>query len=722
MRILDDGLDKMAANTERATAIRCLVSLAVAAITAFVLPLRISALWLIAMYAIEIWGAVARAFVFKNRRGTRIARCAHLITAGAVSCGWIVLGYFLWTSGAPAAPVCAAALWLSVIYFGQTNAIDSPIGLIVTGASPAAGMLLIVGLSSNHLSSSVGPVWALLALAVAFAGEGAARGLIARRRFSDAQGRIIDSEARYRVLADNVTDIIALTRLDGKRLYMSPSIEQALGYTAEEMMVASDFQHVHPDDRQEMLTRIGAMADRGGRETMEYRVLHRDGTAIWVETSFAMADVGDSGAGPSFVSVSRQIDARKIMELDLFDARERAEAAAAAKSDFLANMSHELRTPLNAIIGFSGLLKDSPALGTGEARHAQLIHDASATLLEIVNSVLDFSKLEAGAVALDAQPFDPIDQCRAVAALVQDQAEAKGLEIKITAEGEAGAVIGDAPRLRQVLLNLLANAVKFTAKGLVEVRLIQSPPVDNRQRVRFEVRDSGIGVAEDQVAVIFERFTQGDVSVSRRFGGTGLGLSICKHIVALMGGGIGAASALGEGSTFWFEIELPRAQSARDGGVVAPIEPAALDRSMRLLLAEDVAVNRELIVALLAPFDVKIDTAENGVRAVEAVVKSDYDVVLMDVQMPVMDGLAAARKIRALRRAGARATPIIAMTANVLPEQINRCLECRNERPPGQANQSGQAHRADQPVGRRGGGRAAPRTRRGLKQDRRNFA
>ncbi len=675
MRILDDGLDKMAANTERATAIRCLVSMAVAAITSFVLPWKLSVEWLLSMYAIEAWGLFARSFIFRRRRGTRIARLAHLLTAGLVSLGWLILGYFLWTSGAPAAPVCAAALWLSVIYFGQTNAIDSPVGLLVTGASPAAGMLLIVALSSNQLDSSVGPVWALLALAVAFAGEGASRGLIARRRYSDAQGRIVDSEARYRVLADNVTDIIALTRLDGKRLYMSPSIEQALGYTAEEVLAASDFNSIHSEDLPEVKARMAAMAEHGGRETMEYRVLHKDGRTLWVETSFAVAEMGAADDLPTFVSVTRQIDVRKAMERELIDAREKAEAAAAAKSEFLANMSHELRTPLNAIIGFSGLLKNSSALSAGDGRHARLIHDASATLLEIVNSVLDFSKLEAGAVALEAQPFDSLDQARAVAALVRDQATAKGLEIAISFTGDPGAVVGDAPRLRQVLLNLLANAVKFTAEGQVEIRVSQTPAGPDSRRLRFEVKDSGIGIAEDQLAAIFERFTQGDVSVSRRFGGTGLGLSICKHIVALMGGEIGAESKIGDGSTFWFEITAPSAEFVAVDGASAAVEPASLDRPMRLLVAEDVAVNRELITALLEPFDVQIDMAENGVRAVEAVEKADYDIILMDVQMPIMDGLAAARKIRSLKRAAARSTPIIAMTANVLPDQINKCLD-----------------------------------------------
>ncbi|MHB8529091.1 MAG: sensor histidine kinase, partial [Caulobacteraceae bacterium] len=524
IRILDDGLDTMVANAQRRASLRCAVMLAVAAITVLILPWRLCAIWLGAMLSAEIWARFARSVLFRNQRGTSLARLAHLATAGAVLGGWMTMGYFLWTSGAPAGAVSAAALWLSIIFFGQNYAMDSAAGLVVTGAAPALAMLGIVALAPNPMASGVGPVWALLALAVALAAEGAARGLLARRRFADAQGRIVDSEARYRVLADNVTDVIGLTRLDGKRLYMSPSVEQALGYTPEEMLAAANFDHVHPEDRPDMLARMADMVGRDGRETMEYRVLRRDGTVCWVETSFAVADMGKPGEPPTVVSVSRKIDARKSLERDLIEARKKAEAAAAAKSDFLANMSHELRTPLNAIVGFSGLLEASRTLSAQDSRHAGLIHDASATLMEVVNGILDFSKLEAGAVELETHPFDPLEQARAVIALVADQAAAKGLALAVKAEGEDSALVGDAPRLRQVLLNFVANAVKFTSDGSVGITVRQSSAAEGARRLRFEVKDSGIGVPPDQLAAIFERFTQGDLSVSRRFGGTGLGL------------------------------------------------------------------------------------------------------------------------------------------------------------------------------------------------------
>ena len=326
-----------------------------------------------------------------------------------------------------------------------------------------------------------------------------------------------------------------------------------------------------------------------------------------------------------------------------------------------------------AIVGFSGVLKGSGDLVERDARHVGLIHDASATLLSVVNDVLDFSKLESGGYELDPHPFDPAAIAQSVTALVEQQAQGKDLALSVTMSGETGPLIGDAARLRQVLLNFLSNAVKFTSQGEVKVRLTQTP-VGETRRLRVEVQDSGIGIPAAQLDHVFERFTQADVSVSRRFGGTGLGLAISKRIIETMGGAIGVASEQGVGSTFWFEVSLPVADALADEVATDDVR-GDFDQRLRLLLVEDNPVNRELVTTLLAPFDVDIAIAVNGAEAVDAMGAADFDLVLMDVQMPVMDGLTATRHIRALAKPRAANVPIIAMTANVLPEQIARCVE-----------------------------------------------
>ncbi|AYV47302.1 hybrid sensor histidine kinase/response regulator [Caulobacter flavus] len=493
----------------------------------------------------------------------------------------------------------------------------------------------------------------------------------AERRRCEAEralSRLREHESLYRILANNLTDALLMWWSDGRRRYNSPAIEQLTGYTPAEFLVAPNLLGVSEEDGAKAVAAVRSLKGPTDSRTLEYRFRRKDGRVIWVESTYSLVPQEEGGG---FIATSRDITERKRLAEELARVAAEAQAAAAAKADFLANMTHELRTPLTAIIGFSGLLRQSSALAETDARQVRLIHEASNTLLGVINDVLDFSRLEAG-LEFDAEPFKPCDIARSAAALIESQAQAKGLSVLIEFGPGLKPLLGDAARLSQVMLNFLSNAVKFTSEGQIVISVEQAPTAVG-QRLRMAVRDSGIGLPDDMHEAVFERFIQADAGVARRFGGTGLGLAICKRIIEAMDGRIGVESAPGRGSTFWFEVELPITETVANDLPATP-QPAALERSVRLLLVEDNAANRELIGALLAPFEVEVEMAVDGVAAVDAFKAGKaYDLVLMDVQMPVMDGLTATRRIRALEPMGVR-TPIVAMTANVLPDQIATCM------------------------------------------------
>ena len=351
----------------------------------------------------------------------------------------------------------------------------------------------------------------------------------------------------------------------------------------------------------------------------------------------------------------------------LADARERAEAAMVARQDFLANMSHELRTPLTSILGFTDLLEAS-SLDDEQRRRLARIRDAGAVLLDTLNDVLDFSKLEAGGVDLDARPFALRALLAKAVGIFEAQAGAKGLDLKLEIDPACPEwVEGDGDRLRQVLVNFLGNAVKFTRAGAVTLSATcQGERAAGRVRLELAVSDTGVGVPEAMLDVVFDRFAQAGPEVSRKFGGTGLGLAISKEIVELMGGEIGVDSAVGRGARFWCVLDLPVVAAPEDR---SPEPPRTPSRPLSVLVADDNEANRELIGAMVRAMGHAVDVVADGAAAVEAVAAGGYDLVLMDVQMPRLDGLAATRAIRTFDGERAR-TPVIALSANVLPEQI----------------------------------------------------
>ena len=481
------------------------------------------------------------------------------------------------------------------------------------------------------------------------------------------------SERSYRLLAENVTDVLVKYDHETRLTYVSPSSAELLGRDPMTLLGTRIADLVHPDDRGAVAARLSAWdsTDAESHHGIECRLSHASGGWIWVETNACRLVDGENGADT--IAVIRDFRQRKQIEDRLAAAmetaevaRRQAESANQAKSDFLAAMSHEIRTPLNSIVGFTGLMLDNKVL-EGDLRHqTEIVRSSGSALLTVINDILDFSKIEAGKIEIETVPFSPRALFANALSIVRGTATTKSLDITANIDPALpDGLLGDQSRIQQVLLNLLNNAVKFTEQGSVTLNVRVEKDDSESTRLRLSVVDTGVGIDKSKQDRLFQRFSQADASVSRQYGGSGLGLAICKKLVELMGGEIGVFSDQGRGSNFWFTVTLPRAKLLLNA--VAPTAPVA-GAVGRLLLVEDIEVNQLLARTLLEADGHEVDVVSSGEEAIEAVVARRYDLVLMDVQMPGMGGVAATGEIRAMR--GYERLPIIAMTANVLTEQI----------------------------------------------------
>lgn len=522
------------------------------------------------------------------------------------------------------------------------------------------------------------------------------------------------SRQQYRQLAHIAPTGIYHADAEGDVIYANERFREIVGTQAQNITSDCWNNMIHPDDL-EFANEEWDAAVISGVSRCEYRFLHEDGTVVWVLDQAMKVEEDEAGHVSAFIGTLTDITQLKNIETALEEARREADAASEAKSEFLASISHEIRTPLNGILGMVRVLQRTAP--SDEVRSRLGIVEASAdTLVELLSEVLDFSQIQAGQVEITSEPFRLDELVGELTTLWQPRAQEKGLQIVADLDGcPDGARLGDVKRLRQVLSNLISNAIKFTADGTVTVTAGEPDDARASGLIEVSVADTGIGISAEDQRVIFDKFTQADSSASRRYDGTGLGLAICKQLSELMGGSISVESVPGEGAVFRVNLPCPRTDE-----LPAPleVEPAAEDvptgqLTVQVLLAEDNFINQHVITAMLERSCYEIDVVENGREAVEQVQAKSYDVVLMDIRMPELDGVGATRAIRELPGDAANIA-IIALTANSLESErkaylaagMNDCLTKPIDLHELLEKLASYTARSDEDCGRRGGAEA----------------
>lgn len=497
---------------------------------------------------------------------------------------------------------------------------------------------------------------------------------------------IYDSEEKFRLLADNIPGTVYLSRFDetASKVFLNDEIVKLTGYPKSDFLEnkVSFLSLIHPDEKEQIISEQESLIRNGKAIHSIYRIVHKDGTFVWVE-EFGDSIVKDGVTeyiGGIYFDITFKKEAEKAIK-----EKQYAEEANKAKSDFLANMSHEIRTPLNGIIGFTDLLKNTD-LGDIQRNYMNTINESANALMSIVNDILDFSKIESGKLELEINQYHVRELCSQIIELLKYDSNIKNIELKLDISPEVPKYIWiDSLRIRQVLINLLSNSVKFTEKGIVQLSVSVMENIDDEHVIiRFNVSDTGIGIEQKYQDKIFEAFSQGDNSTSRKYGGTGLGLTISNQLLLLMDSRLELKSHYNKGSEFFFDIRLRTSNEAKSDHVsghnfqLPKVELPRLEHQQenyKILLVEDNKINMLLAKTLVKQIipNVSIYEAENGKIALDNFEIIRPDLILMDVQMPVMNGYEATAEIRKLK-AGSQ-VPIIALTAGTVVGEKEKCLE-----------------------------------------------
>lgn len=546
----------------------------------------------------------------------------------------------------------------------------------------AAGIRVVIAGARDHFSLEYSlrhpsvQRW-FVARVTRFADAEPARIVVAHEDISErkrAEEALARSEQYFRSLIEHGSDLIVVTNADGTVRYRSPSYEWVLGYVAADLDDTVAFTFVHPDDLARVSSWFAHVRQSGTGGRIACRIRHRDGS--WRTLDVTATNLLHDPAVAGVVMNAHDVTERQRAEAALHEALQSADAANRAKSQFLANMSHEIRTPMNGLVGMTDLALATD-LTAEQREYLEMAKTSADALLRVVNDILDFSKIEAGKLDIERTDFDPRAAIRDATASFAVGARDKGLRFDCrVAEDVPALLLGDPIRLRQVVSNLVSNALKFTDRGGVTVAVDVEHETDAWIDLHVAVADTGVGIAAEQLDRVFDAFEQGDTSTTRRFGGTGLGLAISAKLVAMMGGRMWAESAVGAGSTFHCTVRVGRVQSSAR----LPASPAAevplrhLVPPLRILVAEDNAVNQKLITRMLERYGHSVAVAGDGRRALAAWRRERFDLVLMDIQMPGMDGFEATAAIRSDERQRGGHVPIVALTAHALKGDNERCL------------------------------------------------